>query len=158
MDEIGFTIYHGNEALHPSISLLVLKSRKPSVLSGFGYAVDSFTLLIQSIIAGQAGLEFNSSYPNGLTIAVCVGMLVGALFWGIGADVVERKIDFNVSLIICSLFASVAGASPNWEVLRLFVCLNAFGAGIASGCLRSWQLGGVRSMNKHTVERWNIQR
>lgn len=27
-----------------------------------------------------------------------------------------RKIAFNVSLMICSVFAIVAGASPNWEV------------------------------------------
>lgn len=103
--------------------------RKLFVLNGFGYAVDSLILLIQSIIAGQAGLEFNPSYPNGLTIAAYVGMLVGALFWGMGADIIGRKIAFNVSLIICSIFAIVAGASPNWEVLGLFVCLSAFGAG-----------------------------
>lgn len=99
------------------------------MLNGFGYAVDSLILLIQSIIAAQARLEFNPSYPNGLTIAVYVGMLVGALFWGMGADIIGRKIAFNVSLIICSVFAIVAGASPNWGVLGLFVCLSAFGAG-----------------------------
>jgi MFS family permease len=103
--------------------------RKLFVLNGFGYAVDSLILLIQSIIAGQAALEFNPGYPNGLTIAAYVGMLVGALFWGIGADIIGRKTAFNVSLIICSIFAIVAGASPNWEVLGLFVCLSAFGAG-----------------------------
>lgn len=99
------------------------------VLNGFGYAVDSLILLIQSIIAGQAALEFNPSYPNGLTIAAYVGMLTGALFWGLTADIMGRKIAFNVSLIICSVFAIVAGASPNWEVLGLFVCLSAFGGG-----------------------------
>jgi MFS family permease len=108
---------------------LLTHSRKLFVLNGFGYAVDSLILLIQSIIAAQAGLEFNPSYPNGLTIAAYVGMLVGALFWGIGADIIGRKIAFNVSLIICSVFAIVAGASPNWEVLGLFVCLSSFGAG-----------------------------
>lgn len=56
-------------------------------------------------------------------------MLVGALFWGIGADIIGRKIAFNVSLLICSIFAIVAGASPNWEVLGLFVALSSFGAG-----------------------------
>ncbi|KAJ4413320.1 Filamentous Growth Regulator [Didymella pomorum] len=113
IDEIGFTTYQW----------------KLFVLNGFGYAVDSLILLIQSIIARQAALEFNPGYPNGLTIAAYVGMLIGALFWGIGADVIGRKIAFNVSLIICSIFAIVAGASPNWEVLGLFVCLSAFGAG-----------------------------
>jgi MFS family permease len=56
-------------------------------------------------------------------------MLVGALFWGLGADVIGRKHAFNYSLLISSIFTIVAGASPNWIVLGLFVCLSAFGAG-----------------------------
>lgn len=56
-------------------------------------------------------------------------MLVGALFWGMTADIIGRKFAFNVSLMICSVFAIVAGASPNWIVLGLFVCLSAFGGG-----------------------------
>ena len=120
---------NGNTKQHCDIELLLIVTRKLFVLNGFGYAVDSLILLIQSIIAGQAALEFNPGYPNGLTIAAYVGMLVGALFWGISADIIGRKTAFNVSLIICSIFAIVAAASPNWEVLGLFVCLSAFGAG-----------------------------
>lgn len=69
--------------------------------------------------------------PNhqGLTIAVYVGMLVGALFWGLSADVIGRKFAFNVSLMISSVFCIIAGASPNWIVLGLFTCLAAFGSG-----------------------------
>jgi MFS family permease len=86
-------------------------------------------LLIQSIISSKAELEFRPSYGTGLTIAVYVGMLVGALFWGISADVIGRRFAFNVSLFISSVFTIVAGASPNWVVLGLFTCLSAFGAG-----------------------------
>jgi MFS family permease len=64
-----------------------------------------------------------------MTIAAYVGMLVGALFWGLTADIMGRKIAFNTSLVICSVFAICAGAAPNWEVLGLFVCLSAFGGG-----------------------------
>jgi MFS family permease len=56
-------------------------------------------------------------------------MLVGALWWGLSADIIGRKFAFNVSLLISSIFAIVAGASPNWIVLGLFVCLSSFGAG-----------------------------
>ncbi|KAI4853046.1 hypothetical protein E4T44_01083 [Aureobasidium sp. EXF-8845] len=56
-------------------------------------------------------------------------MLIGALFWGLSADVVGRKFAFNFSLMISSVFAIVAGASPNWIVLGLFICLSAFGSG-----------------------------
>ena len=66
IDEIGFTPYQW----------------KLFVLNGFGYAVDSLILLIQSIIAGQAALEFNPGWGNGLTVAAYVGMLTGASFWG----------------------------------------------------------------------------
>lgn len=91
--------------------------------------MDSLILLIQSIIASKAAQEFNPGFKNGMTIAVYVGMLVGALFWGLSADVIGRKFAFNSSLMICSVFAIVAGAAPNWIVLGLFVSLSAFGAG-----------------------------
>lgn len=135
IDEIGFTRYQW-KVNHPPTSTSTpmyqtcqLTIDKLFCLNGFGYSVDSLILLVQSIIAGQAALEFKPSFANGLTIAVYVGMLTGALFWGLSADIIGRKIAFNVSLIICSVFAIVAGASPNWEVLGLFVCLSAFGAG-----------------------------
>lgn len=74
-------------------------------------------------------LEFQPSYSTGLTIAVYVGMLVGALFRGLIADVVGRRLPFNISLFISPIFTIVAGVSPNWVVLGLFICLSAFGAG-----------------------------
>jgi MFS family permease len=113
IDEIGFTRYQW----------------KLFFLNGFGYAVDSLILLIQSIIAPYASAEFNPSFGYGMTIAVYVGMLVGALFWGLSADVIGRKYAFNFSLMISSVFCIVAGASPNWIVLGLFVSLAAFGSG-----------------------------
>ncbi|QIW96614.1 hypothetical protein AMS68_002132 [Peltaster fructicola] len=114
IDEIGFTGYHG----------------KLFILNGFGYAVDSLLLLVQSVIAGAAYREFGAGqWRQGLTCAVYVGMLTGALFWGLTADIIGRKIAFNTSLFISSVFAIVAGAAPNWIVLGLFVCLSAFGSG-----------------------------
>lgn len=55
-------------------------------------------------------------------------------FWadvskGGSADIIGRKFAFNVSLFVSSVFAIIAGASPNWIVLGLFVSLAAFGAG-----------------------------
>ena len=113
IDEIGFTPYHW----------------KLFCLNGFGYAVDSLILLIQSIIAGAAAYEFQPSFAYGMTIAAYVGMLVGALFWGLSADVIGRKYAFNLSLLISAVFCIVAGASPNWIVLGLFVSLASFGSG-----------------------------
>ncbi|KZV97996.1 membrane transporter [Exidia glandulosa HHB12029] len=113
IDEIGFTAYQW----------------KMFFLNGFGYAVDSLILLIQGIIASQAALEFHPSYALAMTIAAYVGMLLGAIFWGFSADIIGRRFAFNCSLLFCSIFAIVAGASPNWPVLGLFIALSAFGGG-----------------------------
>jgi MFS family permease len=98
-------------------------------LNGFGYMADSLVLLLQSVTAGQAAMEFHPSFTRGLTVAAYSGMLIGALFWGLGADVIGRKFAFNCSLFLCAIFAIVAGASPNWYVLGLFTALTSFGAG-----------------------------
>ncbi len=86
-------------------------------------------LLLQSVISTQAGYEFNPSYDKALTIAVYMGMLFGALFWGISADIIGRRFAFNVSLFICATFSTVAGAAPNWVSLAVFIALLGFGGG-----------------------------
>jgi hypothetical protein len=58
-----------------------------------------------------------------------MGMLFGALFWGLSADIIGRRFAFNVSLFICSIFATVAGAAPNWIALCVFIALLGFGGG-----------------------------
>ncbi|EJD40973.1 membrane transporter [Auricularia subglabra TFB-10046 SS5] len=113
IDEIGFTGYQW----------------KMFMLNGFGYAVDSLILLIQSIISGQAALEFHPSYPSAMTVAAYCGMLVGAMGWGFSADIIGRRFAFNCSLFVCSIFAIIAGSAPNWPVLGLFIALSSFGGG-----------------------------
>ena len=113
IDEIGWTGYH----------------YKLFVLNGFGYAVDSLLLLLQSIVQPQVNLEFNPPFKAGLTIALYVGLLIGALFWGLTADIIGRKYAFNFSLLICSIFAIVAGAADNYDLLAFFIALSAFGGG-----------------------------
>ena len=76
--------------------------------------MDSLVLLLQSIIATQAAYEFSPTYPRALTIAVYVGMLIGALFWGLGADIIGRRFAFNVSLFICSISGIAAGAALSY--------------------------------------------
>ncbi|KAL2149779.1 hypothetical protein VTH82DRAFT_8431 [Thermothelomyces myriococcoides] len=112
--ELGWTPYH----------------TKLFFLNGFGYAVDSLVLLLQSVIAGQAYREFGEhGYETALTVAVYVGMFAGSLFWGFGADIIGRRHAFNYSLIICCIATIVAGAMPNWPSLGFFISLLGFGAG-----------------------------
>jgi MFS family permease len=93
------------------------------------YAVDSLLLLLQSIITTQASYEFNPSYARALDIAVYVGMFIGALFWGLSADIIGRRFAFNISLFLCSMFSIIAGAAPNWIALSVFIALLGFGGG-----------------------------
>ena len=97
--------------------------------SNLSYAVDSLLLLLQSVIAGPASYEFQPSYTRALTVSVYMGMLFGALFWGLSADIIGRRFAFNVSLFICSIFATVSGAAPNWIALCIFIALLGFGGG-----------------------------
>ncbi|KAL2205606.1 putative MFS transporter [Sarocladium strictum] len=113
MDQIGWTNMH----------------LKLFFLNGFGYAADSLILALQAVTASQAALEFRPSFPYALNVAVYTGMLIGVLFWGLGADVIGRRFAFNVSLFSASIFAIVAGAAPNWIALATFVALAAFFAG-----------------------------
>jgi len=98
-------------------------------LSGFGYFADSLILLLMSITVGPAVKEFRPSFPRGVLMAAYAGMLTGALFFGFTGDMIARRLAFNSSLFICSTFAIVAGASPNWITLGPFVSLSCFGGG-----------------------------
>ncbi|KAF4983799.1 hypothetical protein FZEAL_883 [Fusarium zealandicum] len=114
IDEIGWTPYHW----------------KLFVLNGFGYAADSLVLLLQSIIAASAFKEFGQvGYSAGLNVAAYVGMLLGALFWGLFADIIGRRWAFNSSLFVCSTATIIAGAMPNWSSLGFFIAIIGFGGG-----------------------------
>jgi MFS family permease len=114
IDEIGWTNYH----------------LKLFFLNGFGYAVDSMITLLQSVVATPAFREFGEEgYPSGLNLASYVGLLVGAIFWGFGADIIGRKWAFNITLFICSGSCIIAGAMPSWPSLAFFIAMVGFGGG-----------------------------
>lgn len=71
IDQIGFTSYQ----------------MKLFFLNGFGYAVDSLLILLNALTQSQVALQFQPAVSKAQTIAMGVGLLLGALFWGLGADV-----------------------------------------------------------------------
>jgi len=71
IDEIGFTSYQ----------------MKLFFLNGFGYAVDSLLILLNALTQPQVALQYHPVVSKAQTIAMGVGLLFGALFWGLGADV-----------------------------------------------------------------------
>ena len=71
IDEIGFTSYQ----------------LKLFFLNGFGYAVDSLLILLNALTQPQVALQYQPRVSKTQSIAANIGLLLGALFWGLGADV-----------------------------------------------------------------------
>ncbi|ODQ61073.1 hypothetical protein WICANDRAFT_61639 [Wickerhamomyces anomalus NRRL Y-366-8] len=112
LDEIGFTWYHF----------------KLFCLNGMGYAVDSQLTLIQGSVQTYVRYQYRQPYPSD-THALYAGLLVGAVFWGFGADLIGRKIAFNSSLLISAIFAILTGVMGNYGTYCLFLGLSAAASG-----------------------------
>ncbi|KAK9476830.1 major facilitator superfamily domain-containing protein [Lipomyces japonicus] len=114
IDDIGLTPYHW----------------KLFFLNGFGYAVDSLLIVCSSIAQPQVELQYpRPNVIKGVSVAASVGMLIGAVFWGMGADLIGRRLAFNSSLFICSIFVIIAGAMPSYVSFCAMVAIYSAGSG-----------------------------
>src|ERR1700712_5052953 len=48
------------------------------------------------------------------TCALFIGLCLGASFWGIGSDIMGRRLAFNATLFLAGVFGIAAGAAPTW--------------------------------------------
>lgn len=58
-----------------------------------------------------------------------LGLCFGSFTWGIGSDVLGRRIAFNVTLLITSLFGILASFGATWPAVCLLFALLGFGVG-----------------------------
>ncbi|TYJ58374.1 hypothetical protein B9479_000920 [Cryptococcus floricola] len=98
-------------------------------VAGFGWAVDGLGLVITSLILTPITNEFSVSRPALLTLASNIGLLAGAAFWGVGCDIFGRRVGFNTTLCVASVFALIAASSPNFAAIGVFTALYSFGVG-----------------------------
>lgn len=112
IDEIGFTPYH----------------LKLFCLSGMGYATDSQLTLIESSVRTFVNYQFGYTYPVS-SQCLYLGMLLGTIFWGFGADIIGRKLAFNMSLLLSAVLTILTGAMGTFTTYCLFVILSCFAAG-----------------------------
>jgi MFS family permease len=73
-----------------------------------------FLIICQSIsqpaVLGQYG---NPDPPlKSVSLASQLGLLIGAAFWGLGADIIGRRLAFNASLLLAAVFVLIAGGMP----------------------------------------------
>jgi putative MFS transporter len=101
------------------------------VICGIGWAADAMEVLLIAFVlpaiikewglsAGQAGL---------LGTAIFLGMLGGAWFWGTISDYIGRKLGFQLTVLIDSVFGFLSALSPSYAWLVVFRTLTGFGVG-----------------------------
>ncbi|CAE7189911.1 unnamed protein product, partial [Rhizoctonia solani] len=98
------------------------------IVTGFGWLADNLWPIVTGLILAPVVQEFNAKGPF-LKLAQNIGLLVGALGWGVGSDIWGRKLSFNTTLAIVGIFATVAAASPTFTALSVFAALWSVGVG-----------------------------
>ncbi|KAG9309971.1 MFS general substrate transporter [Chiua virens] len=84
--------------------------------------------VVTGLILTPVVYEFNVEGPY-LKLAQNIGLLVGAAFWGVESDVWGRRWAFNLTLLITGVFATAAGASPNYIALCSLAAVWSVGVG-----------------------------
>ncbi|KAK6458396.1 inorganic phosphate transporter [Scheffersomyces xylosifermentans] len=112
IDEIGFTWYH----------------LKLFFLNGMGYATDTQLIYIESSVRTFVNYQFGYSFPVS-NECYAVGMILGGLFWGFSADLIGRRLAFNLSLLLSAVFTILTGTMGTMASYCIFILLLSFAAG-----------------------------
>ncbi|EGW30161.1 uncharacterized protein SPAPADRAFT_63768 [Spathaspora passalidarum NRRL Y-27907] len=112
IDEIGFTPYH----------------LKLFFLNGMGYWTDTQLMYLESSVRTFINYQFDYDFPV-TAMTYGVGMILGGLFWGFGADLIGRRLAFNLSLMLSAIFTIMTGIMNSMASYALFILLIAFAIG-----------------------------
>jgi hypothetical protein len=77
----------------------------------------------------QVGIEFDPAHPAFLSLALIAGLVVGAGFWGFGADLIGRRLVFNTTLFIAGVFGIAAGGANSFVTCAVLCSFVGFGVG-----------------------------
>ncbi|TFK34552.1 major facilitator superfamily domain-containing protein [Crucibulum laeve] len=98
-------------------------------LTGLGWLADNMWLQGVAVVLPQVQQELDPTRVEFTTLALYVGLILGATTWGVMADVIGRRLSFNITLFIAGAFGVAAGASPNFITLASLVACLGFGIG-----------------------------
>ncbi|MCJ1428796.1 hypothetical protein MMC29_006707, partial [Sticta canariensis] len=87
------------------------------VVVGFGWASDNLWPVATALVLTPIAKEFSASRPPLLTLAQNIGLLFGAIFWGFGCDVFGRRLAFNLTIGVTSVFGLLAAGSPSFAAI-----------------------------------------
>ncbi|KAH9924322.1 MFS general substrate transporter [Epithele typhae] len=98
-------------------------------VAGFGWFADNLWLCLTGLIINPVTMEFAGFKGPFLILAQSIGLLFGAIFWGVGCDIWGRRISFNMTLLITSIFALAAGGAPTAIALCSLIATWNLGVG-----------------------------
>ncbi|KAI1344778.1 MFS general substrate transporter [Xylariaceae sp. FL0016] len=101
------------------------------VLCGFGWFADNLWMQGVSLILPSLSQEFGVSEKQVryTTSSVFVGLSIGSALWGMGADIMGRRIAFNVTLLITSIFGIWAAYASSWPTVCILLACMGTGVG-----------------------------
>ncbi|KAH6899907.1 major facilitator superfamily domain-containing protein [Thelonectria olida] len=101
------------------------------VLCGFGWLADNLWLQGVSLTLPSLSAEFGIAEKTVryTTSALFVGLSAGSFFWGIGSDFLGRRIAFNSTLLITSVFGIASAYAQSWSSVCFFFAALGFGVG-----------------------------
>ncbi|EJD03169.1 MFS general substrate transporter [Fomitiporia mediterranea MF3/22] len=99
------------------------------ILSGFGWLADNLWLQGVAVVLPQVLTDLNPPRVEYVTLSLYVGLIIGATTWGSLADVIGRKISWQITLFICGVFGIAAGSAPNFVALCSLIACVGFGVG-----------------------------
>ncbi|OAQ62062.1 sugar transporter [Pochonia chlamydosporia 170] len=101
------------------------------ILCGFGWFADNLWLQGVSLTLPSLSAEFSISEKTVryTTSALFVGLSLGSFIWGIGSDYLGRRIAFNFTLLITSVFGIASAYAQSWTGVSLLFASLGFGVG-----------------------------
>ncbi len=77
----------------------------------------------------QIEYEFRPAHVQFMTLSLYAGLLVGAVGWGFGADIIGRKFSWNATLFVASVFAIAVAGAPNFVGMGALLACTGVGIG-----------------------------
>ncbi|KAI3396257.1 hypothetical protein diail_12339 [Diaporthe ilicicola] len=101
------------------------------VLCGFGWFADNLWMQGVSLILPSLSAEFGVAEKTVryTTSAVYFGLCFGSFTWGVGSDILGRRIAFNMTLLITSIFGITTAFATSWAWVCIFFSFLGFGVG-----------------------------
>lgn len=88
----------------PDLIILYISNERSLWLQGIALTLPSL----------QAEFGIAETTVRYTTCSLFIGLCLGASFWGVGSDIMGRRLAFNCTLMIAGIFGIAAGAAPSW--------------------------------------------